>query len=485
VTPPVTQPGLPIGTPAPEFRLDGVYGEAQTLDSLRASGKPVLLLFSAPTCGPCTALMPEIGQWQREYADQLTIAIIGQGEPAANRAKTAEHGLTNVLLQETNEVSQLYEAKGTPTGVLIKDDGTIGSAVAPGADAIRALVKRAAFMAPVRLPVEAANIGNSAALGSNGALHGSDDMPVEIEEPDVESKPELSLPDLEGNIVTLDDFAGDPTAVLFWNPGCGYCKRMLDDLKAWEANPPEGAPRLLVVSTGTVEANQAQGIRSPLVLDDGFATGRTFGVSGTPSAVLLDGDGLVAGAPAVGSPRVMAILNGEELVPEQPATPPVVLNVGDEAPPIELPDLDGVTVSLSDFAGKPTLVMFWSPGCVFCQRMVDDLRALEAAPPVDAPSLLIVSSGEIEANRAASLQSTMLIDNGFATGRSFGASGTPSAILVDAEGKISAPLVVGAPKILAAMGYVSATCKECLENCNEQGGGEACRAVCEMGGQCP
>ena len=25
---------------------------------------------------------------------------------------------------------------------------------------------------------------------------------------------------------------------------------MLDDLKAWEAKPPKGAPRLLVVSTG-------------------------------------------------------------------------------------------------------------------------------------------------------------------------------------------------------------------------------------------
>ena len=247
---PAMQPGLPIGSPAPDFRLEGVYGEAQTLDSLRAPGKPILLVFSAPTCGPCTALMPEIGQWQREYADQLTIAVIGQGEPAANRAKTAEHGLTNVLLQASNEVSQLYEAKGTPTAVLITEEGTIGSAVAPGSDAIRALVRRAAIMAPVRTPVEAAHLGNSATLGSNGALHGSEDMPTEIEVEE-DTKPELSLPDLEGNIVTLNDYAGDPTAVLFWNPGCGYCKRMLDDLKAWEANPPEGAPRLLVVSTGT------------------------------------------------------------------------------------------------------------------------------------------------------------------------------------------------------------------------------------------
>ena len=58
--------------------------------------------------------------------------------------------------------------------------------------------------------------------------------------------------------------------VLFWNPGCGFCRKMVDELKEWEANPPKGAPRLLVVSTGTVEANQALGLQSTTVLDEGF-----------------------------------------------------------------------------------------------------------------------------------------------------------------------------------------------------------------------
>jgi peroxiredoxin len=242
---------------------------------------------------------------------------------------------------------------------------------------------------------------------------------------------------------------------------------------------------LLVISTGTVEANEEQGIRSPVVLDEGFATGRRYGASGTPSAVLLDGDGLVAGALAVGGPRVMAILNGEELVPQASAAAPVVLNIGDTAPSIELQDLDGNTVSLQDFAGKQTMVMFWSPGCVFCQRMVDDIRALENDPPENAPEFLIVTAGDVEPNRATGITSTMVIDSGFTTGRAYGASGTPSGILVDADGKIAGSLIVGGPKILAAMGYVSVTCRECLDNCRAQGGGAACQAVCEMSGQCP
>ena len=70
-TPPlaVSQPqvGLPIGTSAPAFVLAGLYGETITLDALRAPDKPIVLLFTDPGCGPCTALMPEVGRWQREY----------------------------------------------------------------------------------------------------------------------------------------------------------------------------------------------------------------------------------------------------------------------------------------------------------------------------------------------------------------------------------------------------------------------------------
>ena len=444
------QPGLPVGTPAPGFRLDGIYGESQTLDALLAAGKPVMLVFSSPTCGPCTALMPDIGQWQRMHAEKVTVAVIGQGDAAANRAKSVEHGLTNVLLQNNGEVSGSYHAKGTPTAVLIAADGSIASPVAAGAESIRTLfqssVVKSAPAAPIPVRVAQTN-GNG--QGSNGSAHnGTAEQPSSLGKP----APDISLSDLDGNSVTLADFAGEPTAVIFWNPGCGFCRKMLDDLKTWETERPAGSPRALVVSTGTVDANKEQGIASTVILDEGFATGRAFGVSGTPSAVLVDENGRIASAPAVGGPRVMAMLTGEEIVPEAPATPSVVLKEGDDAPAISLPDLDGKIVSLSDFTGSDTLVLFWNPGCGFCQRMLGDLRAFEENET--APRLLLVSTGDVETNRQAGLRATVLIDQGFTTGRAYGANGTPSAILVDADGKIAGPLLVGAPSILAASGHV-------------------------------
>jgi hypothetical protein len=79
-----------------------------------------------------------------------------------------------------------------------------------------------------------------------------------------------------------------------------------------ETDPPKGTPRLLVVSHGTVEANRAMGFRSPVVLDQTLDTGRAFGASGTPSAVLVDRKGNVASELAVGSPAVLQLAGGRK-----------------------------------------------------------------------------------------------------------------------------------------------------------------------------
>lgn len=136
--------GLPVGTSAPTFNLPGLHGETVTLEALRAAGKPVVLVFSDPGCGPCNALLPEIGRWQQQHEAAMTITVVTGGALEANRTKSTEHGLTQVLLQQDREVAQAYQAQGTPTAVLVRSDGTIGSPLALGTDAIRSLVARTA-----------------------------------------------------------------------------------------------------------------------------------------------------------------------------------------------------------------------------------------------------------------------------------------------------------------------------------------------------
>jgi thiol-disulfide isomerase/thioredoxin len=282
-----------VGTPAPGFELPNLADAQTSLSDLMAPNAPTMLVFSDPGCGPCNALMPEVARWQQEHAGKLTIAVISRGDLEANRSKAGQHGVRNVLLQKNREVAESYETRGTPSAVLVRPNGTIGSSVAAGAEAIRGLVATATTAPAVKVPMANGNAHRPAA-------------------PDLVGKPapDSTLKTLDGDEVALASQLNGPTALLFWNPGCGFCGRMLDDLKALEAAPPEGAPKIVVVSTGEPDRNREQGIQSTVLLDQGFNTGRQYGASGTPSAVLIDGDGKVASTVAVGGPATLALMRG-------------------------------------------------------------------------------------------------------------------------------------------------------------------------------
>jgi peroxiredoxin/uncharacterized membrane protein YphA (DoxX/SURF4 family) len=325
VQPPLASPatplqpvyGLPVGIQAPLFALSGLFGEMMTLDALLARQKPVLLLFSDPGCGPCSTLMPNIGHWQREHAALLTTAVISRGTVEANRAKSTEYGVSLVLLQKDDEVAQAYHSTGTPSGVVVLPNGTIGSPVTPGVDAVRELVHTTlagsgTFAIPAMQPLPAASsrtplpvLPLHSANGVNGAM-ATPHAPLALQVGD--PAPALTLPDLDGARLSLADFLGQPLVLLFWNLGCGFCQQMLPDLRNWESNKPEGAPRMLIISTGAVDANRAMGLQAPIVLDQGLEVGATFGARGTPMAVLIDESGNVASSVAAGAPQVFALL---------------------------------------------------------------------------------------------------------------------------------------------------------------------------------
>ena len=271
--------GLPVGTQAPSFSLSGLHGEILTLEALLSLDKPVMLVFTDPHCGPCNALLPEIGRWQAEHSEKLMIALVSRGDPKENRAKPSEHGVQHVLLQKDWEVSEAYQVEATPSAVLIAPDGKVASSVAAGPEAIRGLMTH--LVRP--------------------------QAPIPVTKRVGDAAPEVKLEDLEGNTVELEDFRGENVLLLFWNPGCGFCQQMLDDIKTLEADPPEGAPRMLFVSAGTKEANEEMSLSSPVVLDQQFAVGRSFGASGTPSAVLVDAGGRVASEVAIGAPAVLEL----------------------------------------------------------------------------------------------------------------------------------------------------------------------------------
>jgi thiol-disulfide isomerase/thioredoxin len=276
--------GLAPGTRAPEFSLRDITGRAVPLTEFR--GLPTLLVFSDPQCGPCNALLPTIGQWQSQLRDRLRVVLVSSGSIEANRAKSDVHALSHVLLQEQQEVQTLFAAYGTPSAVLIGPDGAIASRVAQGRDAILGLVS--SFAEPVRSPVQRQPSPPVTALPVGTAA------------------PTRPLLDLFGQQADIAYSRSKATLLLFWNPACGYCQKMLPDLQTW-AMRNSSACDLVVVSTGSPEANLALGLPATILLDHDFALGRDFNVQGTPSAIVVASDGTVKSALAVGGNAVMAL----------------------------------------------------------------------------------------------------------------------------------------------------------------------------------
>lgn len=144
---------LPVGAEAPEFQLPTLDGTAISLAMLFERGQPALLVFSDPRCGPCSALAPRVAGWQRDAGEKLSVWVVARGDREENRAKAAEHGLANVLLDSEERVAGAYGAQGTPSAVLVGADGRIASPVAVAGYGIERLVAGVTGAPPPPPPV--------------------------------------------------------------------------------------------------------------------------------------------------------------------------------------------------------------------------------------------------------------------------------------------------------------------------------------------
>lgn len=289
--------GLPVGAPAPRFTLTSVGGEMVALDDLLDYGKPVLLLFTSPNCVPCKTLLPIVRTWVRDYSDQLIVVLVSKGTVKENKSRLAKYGAKYLLLQGDQTVDEDYQAKWTPAAVVVSRERKIASQMAYGDDAIRALVNYTVTTSP----------GLAAGNGSKGPVPqisvGSSLFKVG------EAAPRFSLPDLNGRIVNIEDLLSTDTLLLFWDPGCPFCQAMSEDLKRLEENPPNHAPRLVIIAAGTADdvRKTSNDLRSLILLDPEFDVAPVFGSNSTPSAVLIDSEGKIASSLAVGDRNILAL----------------------------------------------------------------------------------------------------------------------------------------------------------------------------------
>ena len=110
-------------------------------------------------------------------------------------------------------------------------------------------------------------------------------------------------------------------------------------------------------------------------------------------------------------------------------------------PPLTLSTLEGRSVSLADFAGKPTVVNLWATWCPPCRREMPALQQAQAANP--DVNFVFVNQGEESQTIAAFLDRqglalrNVLVDPQNSVGAALGHSGLPTTLFFDANGRLA------------------------------------------------
>ncbi len=114
-----------VDSPAPDFTLSNLDGDSLNLAGLR--GQNVLINFWATWCGPCRLEMPMLEAASKKYAPDLVVLAVNIGEePWRVKKFVYELGLSfEILMDEDNQVQNLYRVQAYPTTYLIDAGGVV------------------------------------------------------------------------------------------------------------------------------------------------------------------------------------------------------------------------------------------------------------------------------------------------------------------------------------------------------------------------
>lgn len=281
---------------------------------------------------------------------------------------------------------------------------------------------------------------------------------------------DFELAELRGGRMSFSQWRGRELLLIFFDPSSAACQQIVPSLAALTGRIANGQPLPVIITTGDMATNlkvlHSQGVTCPILVQDDWEVGMLFNVRITPLAYLIDKDGRTASSPAVGASAILALgsaprtaramstTTAEPLASHAPrhVNPTQEgLAVGARAPAVSLPLLEGGEISLSSFAGRRVLLVFWDPQYGPGLPLATHLEALYRGPSELA--ILVISRGSVQRNRevAAELGLTFPIglQRHWEVSREYAMFATPVAYLIDETGTIAHDVVIGAESILA------------------------------------
>jgi thiol-disulfide isomerase/thioredoxin len=288
--------------------------------------------------------------------------------------------------------------------------------------------------------------------------------------------PSFELPSVGGAKVTLLDLlsSSKPVMLIFASANCAPCKSVLTSVAGWQRDDDQSVTIAVLAKGDRNELDewpQEYGVRH-LLLQGKTGISEDYEAKWTPAAVIINknariGSSVVYGEDAIKkltescsrAERERRINHGRRSShTDEPSitilTPAYLERVGEYIPEFTWRDLTGAALSSKEMLGRDTLLLFWDPDCEYCQAMSSDILRWEEQPPINAPRLFFIASGNEDSVRAESVRfnSRFLFDPDMDSYLLFGTNMTPSAVLVDADGRLASGPTSGRQNIMALAG---------------------------------
>lgn len=120
----------------------------------------------------------------------------------------------------------------------------------------------------------------------------------DAEEPQLQTAPDFTVYDGDGNAVTLHEYFGKPIVLNFWASWCGPCRAEMPDFEKVYKERGEEIQFLMINCTGgreTLESAQEflaeSGYTFPVYFDTASEAAMTYGASSIPVTFFIDADG--------------------------------------------------------------------------------------------------------------------------------------------------------------------------------------------------
>jgi peroxiredoxin len=300
---PELQPtGLSVGAQFPTFSFPDATGHKVSLKDFE--GKRALLIHWNVECGFCAAIGKELALLEDSLIKQKAqLVLFSLAEASANRKQAKQLGLKSPILlaKDGSEALEAFNDFGTPAAYLLDEQGRVAHTVVVGSDQVQVLAHQlAAGTERKRLPGERPLAESR--IERDGLKAGT-------------PAPGFRMPDLNGRMVSPDDYRGRKLLLVFTDPDCGPCDQIAPELARLERQHQGNGLALVMVGRGDSEENRKKArehrIDFPVVLQKKWELSKQYGIFATPVAFLINEEGVIAREAAAGADAILEVVSNQ------------------------------------------------------------------------------------------------------------------------------------------------------------------------------